>query len=91
MSATTAAEHWGAGYEAGKEDAGAGREPGSLAGSTDWRFGYVQGYADGGDYAKGYRGPTCSHPHNLPYNDECAVWWLRGSPLWRQAHTNLGA
>jgi hypothetical protein len=36
-----------------------------------------------------YHGPTCSHPHNLPYNDECAVWWLRGTPGWRLAHTNL--
>jgi len=36
-----------------------------------------------------YRGPSCGHPHNLPYNDECAVWWLRGTPQWRQAHTNL--
>jgi hypothetical protein len=41
-----------------------------------------------------YRGPTCSHPHNLPYNDECAVWWLRKPETietWRQAHTNLQA
>lgn len=38
-----------------------------------------------------YHGPTCSHPHNLPYNDECAVWWLRGTPEWRAAHTNLAA
>ena len=38
-----------------------------------------------------YRGPTCSHPHNLPYNDECSVWWLRGTPLWKLAHTNLAA
>jgi len=36
-----------------------------------------------------YHGVTCSHPHNLPYNDECAVWWLRGTPRWRLAHTNL--
>lgn len=36
-----------------------------------------------------YHGVTCSHPHNLPYNDECAVWWLRGTPHWRLAHTNL--
>lgn len=36
-----------------------------------------------------YHGPTCNHPHNLPYNNECAVWWLRGTPLWRLAHTNL--
>lgn len=32
---------------------------------------------------------TCSHPHNLPYNDECSVWWLRGTPEWAAAHTNL--
>ena len=36
-----------------------------------------------------YHGVTCSHPHNLPYNNECAVWWLRGTPEWRLAHTNL--
>ena len=40
-----------------------------------------------------YHGVTCSHPHNLPYNDECAVWWLRKpetAELWRLAHTGLG-
>jgi hypothetical protein len=43
----------------------------------------------GADGSGTYRGPTCSHPHNLPYNDECAVWWLQGTPEWRLAHTNL--
>jgi hypothetical protein len=49
------------------------------------------GYAVGPVAAPAYSGPTCSHPHNLPYNDECSVWWLRGGPLWQLAHTQLGA
>ena len=36
-----------------------------------------------------YHGVTCSHPHNLPYNNEYTVWWLRGTPDWRLAHTDL--